>query len=138
VLFWHDAKLGLADGHGNVPLDPGVPGQHWSPAHMLPDPGHCTEAPGAQVIIVVVVVVVVVVSRQLETFVLFWHDAKLGLAEGHGNVPPDPGVPGQHWSPAHMLPEPGHATEAPGAQVDIPIFCATLLCRRAALSSSPG
>ncbi|CAK0896929.1 unnamed protein product [Prorocentrum cordatum] len=130
VLLTHPEKLGLADGHGNVPPDPSAGGQHWSPAHMLLDPGHCTLAPRAQVFaVVVVVVVVVVVARQSSTFVLLTHPEKLGLADGHGNVPPDPSadghgnVPpdpnagGQHWSPAHMLLDPGHCTLAPGAQV---------------------
>jgi len=141
VLLTHPEKLGLADGHGNVPPDPSAGGQHWSPAHMLLDPGHCTLAPRAQVFaVVVVVVVVVVVARQSSTFVLLTHPEKLGLADGHGNVPPDPSAGGQHWSPAHMLLDPGHRTLAPGAQTpSTPLACcATLLCRRAAPSSSPG
>jgi len=104
VLFTHPEKSLLADGHGNVPPpEPAKPGQHWSPAHMLPEPGHCTSAPILQVplelvvIVVVVIVVVVVVAVvvttvpeevQSVTFVLFTHPEKPLLADGHGNVPP--------------------------------------------------
>ena len=46
---------------------------------------------------------------------LFWQPIfAVTSEEGQGNVwPPDPSKPGQHWLPAHMLPEPGHATLSP-------------------------
>merc|ERR1711920_743190 len=110
VLFTHPEKSLLADGHGNVPPpEPAKPGQHWSPAHMLPEPGHCTSAPILQVplelvvivdivIVVVVAVVVTTVPEEVQsvTFVLFTQPEKPLLAEGHGNVSPqEPAKPGQ-------------------------------------------
>jgi hypothetical protein len=115
VLFTHPEKPLLADGHGNVPPpEPAKPGQHWSPAHMLPEPGHCTSAPTAQGPCNSTFCArepLKELDTQLVTFVLFTHPEKPLLADGHGNVPPpEPAKPGQHWSPAHMLPEPGHCT----------------------------
>jgi hypothetical protein len=122
VLFTHPEKPLLADGHGNVPPpEPAKPGQHWSPAHMLPEPGHCTWAPTAQVPCNSTFCArepLKELDTQLVTFVLFTHPEKPLLADGHGNVPPpEPAKPGQHWSPEHMLPEPGHCTSAPILQV---------------------
>ncbi|CAK0896930.1 unnamed protein product [Prorocentrum cordatum] len=40
--------------------------------------------------------------RQSSTFVLLTHPEKLGLADGHGNVPPDPGAGGHAGAQLHQ------------------------------------
>lgn len=117
VLLSQPLNLLLADGQGNVLLPAAASGgQHTSPAHELPEPGHSTRSPCRHVPIAS--------GRDREglsqswTFAPLSQPSKLLLADGQGKVKfPDEPVGGQHWSPAHVAPEPGHLTVSPRLHV---------------------
>jgi len=92
-----------AEGHGKL-SSPSAAGQHSSPEHHTPLPGHCTASPTLQLNSVVQ-------SYAFSVFSHRWSPHPVG-AEGHGKFAPP--TPGQHCSPLHVVPfVPGHWTVSP-------------------------
>jgi len=98
---WHCPRphpLG-AEGQGKL-SSPSAAGQHSSPEHHTPLPGHCTASPTLQRNSVVQSCSFAAISHR-------WSPHPFG-AEGHGKFGP-PATPGQHCSPLHKWPfVPGH------------------------------